>query len=410
MKKAILAIVCSISMAASASAGWNYVWGGSAHPGSLVTESKINIDGYLPWSSGGSAKAMGMGGAFTAVANDLGGAVEYNPAGLTQLGHINISGLAVGRRNTNINASGKKTSKWNFVPTQVGAALHVGPLAVALSRKQPEGTSTYKKFSRVQYGKIRAPDYFPMNYDTFSDKLDTKDLKTMVLTGAIQIGKLSLGANYNSIKGDVVRTQRGRISTQQALWYTGSNNRFDATEKVNFDGYTMDAGLLFDMGALRLGASAKNFKGSVDLKRNIVWQDNFAVGAGNTWNWISPTKKQTITKFAPTTTVGLALMLGKIVTVDADYSTTKLEDSKKNQARIGAELAVIPGFLFARGGLKADLKNKIDGLDNKTNEYFVGAGLKMLFVTVDASASLAQAKAGSAGDNMSGGVSATVKF
>ncbi|MDP2865537.1 MAG: hypothetical protein Q8O90_04775, partial [Elusimicrobiota bacterium] len=78
--------------------------------------------------------------------------------------------------------------------------------------------------------------------------------------------------------------------------------------------------------------------------------------------------------------------------------------------RLGAELAVIPGFLFARGGLKTDLKNKIEGLDNKTNEYFVGAGLKMLMLTVDASASLAQAKAGSAGDNMSGGVSATLKF
>lgn len=412
MKKAILAagLICSVFLAADSASAWDYVWGGSAHPGSLVTQTKLNIDGYLPWSSGGSAKAMGMGGAFTAVANDLGGAVEYNPAGLTQLGHLTVSALAIARRNTDINSTGEKTSKWNIVPTQAGAALRVGPLAVALSRKQPEGSSTYKKFSRVQYGSIRAPDGWPMQYDTFSDTLDTKDLNTMVLTGAIRIGKLSLGANYNSIKGDIVRKQRGRISSQAAVWYTSPNNRFDATEKINFDGYTMDAGALWDMGAVRIGAAAKNFKGSVDLKRAIVWQDNFAMSGANTWNWISPVKKETITKFAPTTTVGLAIILGKIVTVDADYTTITLEDSKKNQARIGAELAVIPGFLFARGGLKADLKNKIDGLDNKTNEYFVGAGLKMLMLTVDASASLASAKAGSAGDNMSGGVSATLKF
>ena len=410
MKKATFAAVllCGVFLANSASA-YNFTWTYPFPAGRALAAKKMNIDGYLPWSSGGSAKAMGMGGAFTAVANDLGGAVEYNPAGLTQIGHLNVSALAVARRITDINATGKKTSKWNFIPTQAGAALHVGPLAVALSRKQPEGSAVYKKYSGVQRN-MYAPDGWTMAYDTFSDKLDTKDLKTMVLTGAIQVGRLSLGANYNSIKGDIVRAQRGRISTQQASWYTGQNNRFDLVEKVNFDGYTMDAGALFDMGVLRLGASAKNFKGSVDVKRNMVWVDNFAMGAGGNWSWLSPSSKESITKFAPTTTFGAALMLGKIVTVDMDYVSTAMEVGKKQQGRLGAELAVIPGFLFARGGVKADFKNKIGDQDNKTNEYFVGAGLKMVFLTVDASASLAQAKAGSAGDNMSGGVSATLKF
>ena len=352
---------------------------------------------------------MGMGGAFTAVANDLGGAVEYNPAGLTQVSHVDISALAISRRNTEINSTGKKTSKWEMVPTYAGAAIRLGPLSVALSRKQPESTATYLKFSGVQHN-VYAPDGWTMYYDTLSDKLDTSDLKTYVLTGAVKLGKLSLGANYNSISGDITRTQRGRISTQEALWYTGHDNRFDTTEAVNFDGYTMDAGVLMDMGVLRLGAAAKNFKGSVDVKRGIIWQDNFAMGPGNTWNWVSPSSEETITKFAPTYTAGAALMLGKIFTVDMDYVAIKLEDSKKAQARIGAELAVIPGFLFARGGVKADLKNKIENQDNKTKEYFVGAGLKLLVLTVDASASLAQAKAGSSGDNMSGAIGATLKF
>ena len=411
MKKAILAagLICSIFLSGSSAFATDFYWGGGAHPGTLVTK-KLNVDAYLPWSSGGSAKAMGMGGAFTAVANDLGGAVEYNPAGLTQLSHITVSALAIARRNTEINATGKKTSKWDIVPTQAGAALRVGPLAVALSRKQPEGSAAYKKFSRVQSGSIRAPDGYPMSYDTYSDTLDTSKLDTIVLTGAIKLSRLSLGANYNRIKGDITRKQRGRISSQEATWYTGSNNRFDTTEKVNFEGYTMDAGALMNMGPLRLGVAAKNFKGNVDLKRNINWQDNFAMGNGNTWNWVSPTLKENITKFAPTYTAGAALVFGKILTLDADYISIKLQDSKKTQARLGAELAVIPGFLFARGGVKADLKNKIEGLDNKTNEYFIGAGLKMLVLTVDASASLAQAKAGSAGDNMSGGISATLKF
>jgi hypothetical protein len=369
----------------------------------------MNIDAYLPWSSGGSAKAMGMGGAFTAVADDLGGAVEYNPAGLTNIGHLNISALAIARRATTVNAAGKKTSEWTMVPTQAGAALKVGPIAVALSRKQPENTSTYKKFSNVKRN-IFAPDGYTMVYDTFSDELDASELETYVLTGAIKLGKLSVGANYNSIKGDITHTQRGRISTQEASWYTGQNNRFDTAEIVNFNGYTMDAGLLYDLGALRLGVAGKNIKGSVDVKRGMIWQDNFAMGAGNTWNWVSPSSTEKITKFAPTYTYGAALILGKILTVDADYVTVKLEDNNKTQARIGAELAVIPGFLFARGGVKADLKNKIGNEDNKTKEYFIGAGLKMLMLNVDASASLASAEAGSAGDNMSGGISATLKF
>lgn len=406
MKKAMFAVVLICSVFAGSASAYDFVWTTPVPSSRALVTKKMNIDGYLPWSSGGSARAMGMGGAYTAVANDLGGSVEFNPAGLTQLDHVTISALAIARRSTDLDASGKKTSKWKIVPTQAGAALRIGPVAVAVSRKQPENTSAFQKYSSVQ-GNLYAPDGWRMYYTKFSDKLDTKDLDTMVLTGAVRVGKLSLGANYNSIKGDIVRTQRGRNDLRAGLT---SNNYFNATEKVNFKGYTMDAGLIFDMGAFQVGAAAKNFKGSVDVKRDITWQDNFDVGAGNTWNWVSPSSREEITKFAPTTTVGAALILGKILTLDLDYSTTKLEDSKRNQARVGAELAVIPGFLFARAGVKADLKNKIEDQDNKTNEYFVGAGLKMLFVTVDASASLASAKAGSAGDNMSGGVSATVKF
>lgn len=411
MKKAILAVglVCSLFLAAGDAFAWDFTWTNPFPSQRALVVKRMNIDAYLPWSSGGSAKAMGMAGAFTAVADDLGGAVEYNPAGLTNIGHLNVSALAIARRATTVDSTGKKSSEWSFVPTQAGAALKVGPIAVALSRKQPENTSTYQKYSTVK-SNIYAPDGWTMTYDTFSDELDSSELQTYVLTGAIKLGKLSVGANYNSISGDITHTQRGRISTQESTWYTGQNNRFDLTEIVNFEGYTMDVGLIYDMGALRLGAAGKNIKGSVDVKRGMIWQDNFAMGAGNTWNWVSPSSTEKITKFAPTYTYGAALILGKILTLDADYVTVKLDDYNKTQARIGAELALIPGFLFARGGVKADLKNKIDDQDNKTKEYFLGAGLKMVMLTVDASASLASAEAGSAGDNMSGGISATLKF
>ena len=337
--------------------------------------------------------------------DNLGGAVEYNPAGLTQLEHVNISALAISRRSTGY-INGKKTSEWDTVLTQAGAAIRLGPVAFAVSRKQPENAATYMTFGRAQ-SNIFAPDNYPMRYTTYGDMLDTSELKTTVLTGAIKLGKLSLGANYNSIKGDITRLQYGIDANTTGT----ANNSFRNTENVNFDGYTMDAGALLNMGAFRLGAAAKNFKGSVDLTRHTEWKDNFDVAPTYAyWTWNSPITKETITKFAPTTTVGAALILGKVFTVGADYVSIKLQDSKKTQARLGAELAVVPGFLFARGGLKRDLKNKIDNQDNKVDEYFIGAGLKMLVLTVDASASMASAKAGSSGDNMTAGISATLKF
>jgi len=409
MKKAMIAagLLFGVFLAANSAFAYDFIWTYPIPSTRALVTKGMSIDAYLPWDSGGSAKAMGMGGAFTAVANDLGGAVEYNPAGLTQVEHINVSALAIAKRSTSLNAAGKKTSKWDIFPTQAGAAIRLGPLAVALSRKQPENSSTYQDFGRSVKHNIFAPDGWTMGYTSFSDKLDTSDLHTYVLTAALKLGRLSVGGNYNSITGDITRAQHGVDATRAGLT---SNNFFNSTEKVNFDGYTMDAGALIDMGVLRLGAAARNFKGSVDVKRNIIWQDNFDVGGGNTWNWFSPSNKETITKFAPTYTAAAALMLGKLLTVDFDYVKVSLQDNDKVQGKLGAELAVIPGFLFARGGVSTDLKNKIQGQDNKTNEYFIGAGLKMLVVSVDASASLAQAKAGSAGDNMSGGVSATLKF
>ncbi|MCK5106108.1 MAG: hypothetical protein KAQ76_00965 [Elusimicrobiales bacterium] len=411
MKKVLMTLALSMGLSLMSDMVFaiDYYWqNDGAHSGSLVANS-LNIDAYLPWNSGGSAKAMGMGGAFTAVANDLGGAVEYNPAGLTQLGHFNASVLAIANRSSKINGDGGKSTNWKIIPTYAGAALRIGPLAVALSKKQPELSSTYLKFSTLKRD-ISAPDGYPMQYDTFSDQLDTSGLDTYVLTAAIKLGKLSVGANYNNISGDIKRVQRGRISAQEASWYTGSNNRFDTTENVNFDGYTMDLGVLVDMGMLRLGAAAKNFKGSVDITRDIVWQDNFAMGDANTWNWIAPTINETLTKFAPTYSVGAALVFGEILTIDMDYVTVNLQDTKKSLGRLGAELWIVPGLFAARGGVKTDFKNLVQDQDQKTMEYFVGAGFKLFGLTVDSSASLAQAKAGSDGSNMTGAVSATLKF
>ena len=341
-----------------------------------------------------------MGGAFTAVANDLGGAVEYNPAGLTYLDTLTIGTLGIAKRSNTIDAQGNKKAKWTISPTYAGAALKIGNFALGLSRKQPQSRSSYQKFSQVQYN-IQAPDGWQMYYNSLSDRFDTSGLDTYVVTGAVKMKRLSLGANFNIIKGDIVRTQRGRYT-----WNNITYNQFDSKETVNFNGYTVDVGALMDMGPLRLGASAKNLKGAVDVKRYISWNDNFSPGL----NWSSASTTERKEQFPRTYSAGAAILLGKVLTVDLDYVVTDGRDTNKELGRLGAELAVIPGFLFARGGVRSDFKNLVQNQNQKTMEYFVGGGLKLAMLTVDASASLIQAKAGADGGDMTGSVGATLKF
>lgn len=411
MKKVLMAVVllCGLSvLMESPSFAWCYTWYNRVvNP--RATIPMMNIDPYLPWQSGGSARAMGMGGAYTAVANDVGGAVEYNPAGLTYLDTFTVGALAIARRTTSLNGTSGKKSNWDIIPTYAGAALKIGRVALAISRKQPEGSSSYQKFSSLQYG-IYAPDGYTMYYNTLSDKFDTSGLETYAVTGAIKLSRLSLGSNVNIIKGQIKRTQRGRIT--YGSWTPATNSRFDSNETIHFKGYTLDVGALMDMGPLRLGASAKNVLGSVDVWRDMSWNDNF--GYGGYWttglNWASRSTTEEKKGFARSFAGGAAIILGKVLTVDLDYVRTELWDYNKAQGRFGAELAVIPGFLFARGGVKSDFKNLVDNQDQKTMEYFVGGGLKLAMLTVDASASLIQAKSGASGDDMTGSVGATLKF
>ncbi|HAH32740.1 MAG TPA: hypothetical protein DCL44_10550 [Elusimicrobia bacterium] len=410
---AAIALLGGLSLSASSAFAWDYFYTGAQHGNVFGTyKVNVNLDDYLPLQSGGSAKAMGMGGAYTAIASDL-GAVEYNPAGLARISHVNVSALATANRTTTIGAQGEKTSSWKIIPTYAGAALKIGPIAVGLSKEVPQSKSTYIKFASTQRN-IRAPDGWVMSYDTLSDKMDTSALDTYVLTGAIKLGRLSVGANYNSINGEIKREFSGRVTTPQRYywWNTGGvmNNQFQATNTVGLKGYTIDVGALIDMGIIRLGATAKNFKGKVDVTQKMHWKDNFDMGSNNFFVWNPAQTKNTMTEFAPTYSAGAALLLGKFITVDLDYVTINLQDSNKALGRLGAEVAVIPGFLFARGGVKSDFKSVVQGQNNKTNEYFLGAGLKLVALTVDASASLTQAQAGSSGGDMTGAVSASLKF
>ena len=369
----------------------------------INTSFLVDIDDFLPWNSGGSAKAMGMGGAFTAVADDL-GAVEYNPAGLARIGHINAAALGVFSCSTELNAAGEKKDSWEMIPTYGGAAVKLGSVALGLSIKKPLFNAAYLEYSGLQHN-VRAPDNYPMVYDNFSDKIDTSELNTYVLTAGMEFGRLAVGANANYIKGDVSRTVRGRNASRAG---TNINSEFNSTDKVEFSGYTMDFGLLYNMGILKLGVTAKNMLGKVDVTQDYEWHDDFAVG--HWWTYDPAATEKTLNEFAPTYTAGAALTLGKIATIDMDYVAVNLNSSTKALGRLGAELWVIPGFLAARGGVEANFNDLTQYVSKKSYKYTLGAGLKLWALTVDASAAMNDVKDATNGKSFTGAISAALKF
>ncbi|MFA5161830.1 MAG: hypothetical protein WC421_06255 [Elusimicrobiales bacterium] len=414
MKRTGLLAAAALCVSAFAQIGfatdyyWD-TWPGGTRPAYVDKTKQVDINAFLPWTSGGSARAMGMGGAVTAAAEGL-EAVEYNPAGLAKVKHVEAELLTVMNHSKVANDNGSKETKNTVTPTLGGVALKVGPLALGLSMKKPYFTDTYLKYGSMQY--THAPDDWTIAYKTLSDQMDVSNLNTYALTGALSLGRLDLGVNLNYIKGDATRTVRGQ--TSDSLPLPNANSQFKSVDTVNFKGYTADIGAMLNLGVLTLGASGKNIVGSVDTTERYLWRDNFDVGSGN-WFVYDPVKyhgasTKTITKFAPTYSFGAALGLGKVLTIDADYQIAKLDAGNKTLGKLGAELWVIPGFLAARGGIQNDFTNMADFVDRKSAAYFLGAGVKIFALTVDASVSLASAEAAQDGGSFTGALSAQLKF
>ncbi|MDD2774202.1 MAG: hypothetical protein PHP45_10975, partial [Elusimicrobiales bacterium] len=146
--------------------------------------------------------------------------------------------------------------------------------------------------------------------------------------------------------------------------------------------------------------------------QKYYWQDNGAQGSeAMTWIYAPGAVSNSLTKFAPTYSAGAASVLGKFFTLDADYVTTNLDSgTDKALGRLGAELWVIPGFLAGRGGVQSDFKNLSTYSNPKAMQYFLGAGVKLWALTVDAAAAYSQVTQGSDGGNFTGAVSGTLKF
>jgi hypothetical protein len=379
----------------------------TGHNGSnLYKDVQVDLSAFMPWTSGGSAKAIGMGGAYTAVAEDL-GTIEYNPAGLGLVEHMDITALGVAVRSDEINpTTGNKDSRWNVTPTFGAAGFKVGPVAMAVSARKPYFPVFYQKYG-VLHQDITAPDGWRMRYDTYSDKVDSSGLKTYSVTSALAMGPVSIGANYNWINGDVIRTVRGQDSSRLNAT---SSNQFNSIDRANFQGFTIDVGALYRYKILRLGASAKNLLGKVNVREDYLWRDNYDMVSGNWFVYDPRDVKKSFAQFAPTYTLAGALVLEKWFAVDFDYSQISLTGQDKAIGRLGAELWVIPHFLAARAGFKTDFKNMTNIGDEKTREYYLGTGVNIWKLEVDASASMSQVKAGEEGNTFTGAASATLRF
>ena len=400
---ALLTLVCALAAAPAAALDYTY----TGHDTNVHTENVfVNVNDYLPWRSGGSARAMGMAGAYTAIGDDL-AAIEYNPAGLANVKHLQVSMLGVMSRNTELGATSdfEKKQKWETDPSFAAAAFKLWRITAGVAMRRPHFDNVYQSFGAIQ-NNVRAPDGYVMQYDRFSDRIDVNNLKTYTVSAALDMGHLAVGANFNAIDGTVFRYVRGRVSSREG---TGFNSQFNSEDRADFSGYTGDLGALAKFGFLKLGFSAKNMLGNVKVTQDYLWRDDFAVGAGNFWVYDPGATEKTYNRFAPTYTGGVGLDFGKLLLLDVVYEWVNIKDREAALVRAGVETRIIP-FLPIRAGFQSDVKNSTNFNNKEATSVFLGTGLKIWVVSVDGSLTLAQLRYGREGKNVTGAVSAGIGF
>lgn len=283
------------------------------------------------------ARAMGMGGAYVALANDA-TAVYWNPAGLTEVSHVSFTPvLAVDMAGIEEARQFYDAMQKNELPTK-GFSTEVNAHGMAGVVFKRFGL-TYFRHAKVDIVS-QAPD--PNDPSTFTMKANGTDYAETALTGTLPLAKLpfklgaaSLGANVKFLQGkyfDIVQ-DRDTGETTTTLKATGN-------------GYALDLGAQAKLTEwLRMGVVAR------DLVRRVDW-------TGDT---------KPVEDTAPTLAAGVAAKAPLGFTVAADVERTKLDGKDFTRFRAGLESSIF-GILTTQAGVKTNP-------DGQPPTYSLGAGL-----------------------------------
>jgi long-subunit fatty acid transport protein len=365
----------------------------------IITLTMILVFATAAWGVSFGARAAGMGGAFTAVADDC-SAVYWNPAGITQLKVLTITpGLGFLGEQSQIDAVIKLTGD-SDPSTLFNLLDSIDSNGISIGSSLYLGVTT--KFVAVNA-------FADMNGVIKKEELLMKTFGDYNLYGigtlAIPVGPLAVGGNIKLVQSgytksvtpvlpsydpEYIAANQGTLETL----FTNPNNNY--TIQADGQGLAFDVGVLFSLtDLLKIGLTGRNIVSSVE------WSGSKTI---NSFDFVNQEPIQgTPQNFSdnqplPSTwTVGVALRPASstLIAADMEMSTNPVDASfnatlyhvgleqlllaKTTALRLGAyttpsnEMAYSAGIGFKLGPIILDGAYTSEGL---TGGYFITAGFK----------------------------------
>ncbi|HEX2721165.1 MAG TPA: outer membrane protein transport protein, partial [Candidatus Deferrimicrobium sp.] len=352
------------------------------------------------------AKAMGMGFAFTAQADDP-SAIYFNPAGLTQLKGQNVMvGVTYVRENGAEFTGTTPVDNTTAIKNETQKSLNFFIPNAYYTKTTPDGYFAYGVGIFAPFG--LGQEYNDKNTSIFRNQITKIDLQTIVVnpTIAFKINEfLSVGAGIDWMWG--------KATLEKTPVHPAAGNLYNTQLKGDGDAWGYNFGLLLKPTEnFRIGA---NYRSPFTLKIKDadvnISNTSPAYGSGLFGTTPSNTKGSATVEMPATFALGAAYTMGKLtVEADADWTfwhsfsslpitiqnrvpTLFSTNAAKNwedvcAVRVGAELRVIEP-LSLRAGVVYDPSPVPASTmgpelpDSDRMNYMVGAGFKIGPMTID---------------------------
>ncbi len=334
----------------------------------------VNAQGY-------TAKSLGMGNAFTAVADDV-SAVFYNPAGLTQSGFVGLQGSA------GVTAPG------------MGKFQDVFKLAEDIEKFEGNQDDFYKLmgsipenlgasamgFGGANFKAIGLSGNVNTDFRSWKEDNETGVENEMLMEGGLTIGQElispPMGAGTISYGANL---RMGQMQKNEYVIEEENNNIFKNVVSASDRGYGVDAGVLAKLtDIVTVGAQVRNIVATEYTPEGTEERYEYDI---EDENWGDPTEEDyTADSYQPMRNLraGAAVqipIIGTTIAADLDNLPPLTAGDKEMAYHLGVEQNLFFNALSLRGGAYGDFADLEEG-ENRT--YTAGIGFNLVKFHVDA--------------------------
>jgi len=269
-------------------------------------------------------RALGMAGAFVAVANDA-TATYWNPAGLAGGDMLGV------------------TTGW----TRLQSGNHDGPPVPGPWSQESSYYAVGTWPFGVSYGRIRTTQIAQRPTGLSTVSFETRQYGATILQGLTQ--GLVLGTTLKYMRGSVATVNAAGLTAEDAI-EAGKNVDADSSGAFDFD-----VGMMLDMEKVRVGLTARNLR-----------EPTFGLNA------------ETPMQLRRQVRAGVAVLPGAGVTLamDVDLDTVDLRGDLRQIIAIGGEAHAGARLAF-RGGVRWDLKGDRRPVGTLGMSLALNAGLQL---------------------------------